>query len=366
VLGISIISVVVLLGILIFAHELGHFLMAKYAGVGVERFQLGFGPKIIGRQWGETEYRLSLIPLGGLVKLVGESGREELTEEEEKRSFLKQRPLKKIAIVVAGPLFNVLLAVLIFMVVFMVGIPTLANRIGSVQPDSPAATAGIGAGDRITSIAGKTIASWDELADAIERDGGRVLRITVEQKGAVREVMVRPRLMTGKNIFGEDVSAYKIGVAPAPDTFVRRMNVWDAFRRSLAQSWEITKLTFVSIAKILEGVVSPRTLGGPILIAQIAGAQVKEGIIPFVLFMALLSINLAVLNILPIPVLDGGHLFFFLIEAITGKEVNIRWREAAQQVGFVLLVMLMIFVIMMDIQRLNIKAVNDFTRFFTH
>ncbi len=365
-LGISIVSVIVLLGILIFAHELGHFLMAKYAGVGVERFQLGFGPKLIGRQWGETEYRLSLIPLGGLVKLVGESDGEELSEEDEKRSFLKQRPLKKIAIVTAGPLFNVLLAVLIFMVVFMIGIPTLANRVGSVQPGSPAAAAGLGAGDRIMVIEGKKIASWDELADAIGRDGGRPLRITVERGGALRDVTVQPRLMPGKNIFGEETSSYKIGVAPAPDTFVRRMNILQAFGHSLVQSWAITKLTVVSIVKILEGVVSPRTLGGPILIAQIAGAQVKEGIIPFLLFMALLSINLAVLNILPIPVLDGGHLLFFLIEAATGKEVNIRWREAAQQVGFVLLVLLMIFVIMMDIQRLNIKAVNDFTRFFTH
>jgi regulator of sigma E protease len=143
------------------------------------------------------------------------------------------------------------------------------------------------------------------------------------------------------------------------------MNPLQAFWSSLKQSWLITKLTLVSIVKIFEGVISPRTLGGPILIAQIAGAQVKEGIIPFVLFMALLSINLAVLNLLPIPVLDGGHLMFYLIESVTGKEINLKWREMAQQIGFVLLMALMIFVVMMDIERLNIKAVNDFTNMFT-
>jgi regulator of sigma E protease len=365
VLGISIISVIILLGILIFAHELGHFLMAKYSGVGVERFQLGFGPKLIGKRWGETEYRLSLIPLGGLVKLVGESETDELSEEDQKRSFLKQPVGKRMGIVVAGPFFNVLLAILIFTVVFMVGIPALTNQVGSVQPGTAAFEAGIVAGDYIVAIDGKKISRWDELAEFVGQSGGRALRITLERHGRPVEVTLQPRLMRVRNIFGEETASYKIGVAPSPDTVIRRMNPFQAFWHSLKQTWLITKLTMVSIVKILEGVISPRTLGGPILIAQIAGAQVKEGIIPFVLFMALLSINLAVLNILPIPVLDGGHLLFYLIEAVTGREVSLKWRETAQQIGFVFLVILMIFVIMMDIERLNIKAVNDFTKMFT-
>jgi regulator of sigma E protease len=127
----------------------------------------------------------------------------------------------------------------------------------------------------------------------------------------------------------------------------------------------ISKLTVISIVKMFQGVVSPKSLGGPILIAQIAGSQVREGIIPFILFMAMLSINLAILNLLPIPVLDGGHLLFYLIEMATGREVNLRWREKAQQVGFVLLILLMVFVFMVDIERLNIKMINDFIRMFT-
>lgn len=364
-LGISIISVIILLGILIFAHELGHFIMAKYCGVGVERFQLGFGPKLIGKRWGETEYRISLIPLGGLVKLVGESEADEVSEGDRQRSFLKQSVGKRMSIVTAGPFFNMLLAVLIFTIVFMVGIPALTNTIGSVQPGTPAFEAGMAAGDRIVAMDGKKITRWDELSEYVGQSGGKPLHITIDRQGRLANVTLQPRSMKVKNVFGEEIASYKIGIAPSPDTVIRRMNPFQAFWHSLKQTWTITKLTFVSIVKILEGVISPRTLGGPILIAQIAGAQVKEGIIPFVLFMALLSINLAVLNILPIPVLDGGHLLFFLIEAVTGKEVSLKWREKAQQVGFVFLIVLMIFVIMMDLERLNIKAVNDVTRMLT-
>jgi len=150
-----------------------------------------------------------------------------------------------------------------------------------------------------------------------------------------------------------------------PRTVIERQDPLSAFSRGLRQTWMISKLTVISIIKMFQGVVSPKSLGGPILIAQIAGAQVREGIIPFILFMAMLSINLAILNLLPIPVLDGGHLLFYLVEMATGREVNLRWREKAQQVGFVLLILLMVFVFMMDIERLNIKMINDFIRMIT-
>lgn len=173
------------------------------------------------------------------------------------------------------------------------------------------------------------------------------------------DLTVVPRLMTTRNLFGEALESYKIGISPSPRTVVERSNPFQALWLGLKQTWVVTELTVISIAKMFQGVVSPKTLGGPILIAQIAGAQVQEGIIPFIMFMALLSINLAILNLLPIPVLDGGHLLFYGIEWVTGREVNIRWREMAQQVGFVLLIMLMVFVFAMDIERLNIGFIND-------
>jgi regulator of sigma E protease len=364
-IGISIVSLIVLLGVLIFAHELGHFLMAKRSGVGVLKFSLGFGPKILGKKIGETEYLLSAVPLGGYVKLLGESDLEGLSEEEQKRSFSKQSILKRVLIVAAGPAFNFLLAIVIFTFIYMWGLPVLTSQIGNIQENSAAFEAGLKEGDVIVALDGARISRWDRLAETISKSDGRALGITISRNGVQQDLTVKPRLQKSKNIFGEDVDAYKLGIGPSPKTDIERLNPIEAAWTSLKQTWMISKLTLVSIVKIFEGVISPKTLGGPILIAQMAGTQAREGIIPFILFMALLSINLAVLNLLPIPVLDGGHLLFYLIEMIKGSEVNLRWREMANQVGFVLLIILMIFVFMMDIDRLNIKAVNEFTKFFT-
>jgi regulator of sigma E protease len=364
-IGISIVSVVVLLGVLIFVHELGHFLMAKQAGVGVLKFSLGFGPRIIGRKIGETEYLLSLIPLGGYVKLLGESPEEELPEEEKARSFLKQTVWKRTFIVAAGPVFNLLLALAIFTIVNMVGLPVLTSEIGSLQPDSAAIESGMKPGDLIIAMDGKSVTKWDEISENVTKSKERPIRVTVRRDAVSRDIMVTPQPMKIQNLFGEEVEAYKIGISPSQHTFIERRNPLSAFGEGLRQTWVIVKLTVISIYKMCQGIISPKTLGGPILIAQIAGAQAKEGVVHFLLFMALLSINLAILNILPIPVLDGGHLLFFGIEMVTGREVNLRWRETAQQVGFVLLILLMIFVFMMDIERLNLKFINDFTKIFT-
>lgn len=362
---ISIASVIVLLGVLIFVHELGHFLAAKRAGVGVLKFSLGFGPRVIGRKVGETEYLLSLIPLGGYVKLLGESPGEELSPEEEERSFHKQPVLKRMGIVAAGPVFNVLLAVAIFTTVNMIGLPVLTAEIGNLQPDSAALEAGMKTGDRIIALDGKAVTKWEQVSERIGGGRGKPLLISVSRDGRTIEFTVTPRLVKTTNIFGEAVDGYKIGISPAGNTVVERKNPFTAFGTGLRQTWMIAKLTVVSIAKMIQGVVSPKTLGGPILIAQIAGTQVREGIVPFIMFMALLSINLAVLNLLPIPVLDGGHLMFYAVELVTGREVNIRWREMAQQIGFVLLILLMAFVFMLDIDRLDIKFIDDFIKKFT-
>jgi len=365
VIGVSIISLIILLGVLIFAHEVGHFLVAKYSGVGVLKFSLGFGPRLIGRKVGETEYLISVIPLGGYVKLLGESAGEELSEKDEARSFLKQSVAKRIAIVAAGPIFNFLLAIVIFTIVYMAGVPALTTTIGGVQEGTPAFKAGIREGDVITAINGKEITRWEEIKEIITKSNGKELNIAIKRDGQIMDISLRPALLKNQNIFGEEIESYMIGVSPSSQqTVILRMNPLMAFWTSLKQTWFISKLTVLSVVKILEGVVSPRTLGGPILIAQIAGAQVKEGIIPFMLFMALLSINLAILNLFPIPILDGGHLMFYLIEAITGREINVKWREMAQQVGFVILIILMIFVFIMDIERLNINFLDDINKIF--
>ena len=360
----TLISFIILLGILIFVHELGHFLVARMSGVGVQKFSLGFGPKIIGRTIGETEYVLSWIPLGGYVKLMGESGAEELSPEDEKRSFAGQNVWKRIMIVAAGPAFNFLLAAVIFIAVMMYGLPTLTSDIGEVQKDSAAYQAGMLNGDKIISLDGKKIALWEEIRDVVARAKDRQIEAVVQRGKEIVRLQITPKLSKSKNLFGEDVSAYLIGVSPSGQTVIERKNPVDAVVLSVAKTWEISKLTVISVIKIFEGVISPKTLGGPIFIAQVAGAQVREGIIPFILFMAILSINLGVINLFPIPVLDGGHILFYLIEVVTRREVSAKVREMSQQIGFVVLLMLMLFVIFIDIERLNIKFVNDIVKFF--
>jgi regulator of sigma E protease len=351
-IGTNIVSVIVLLGVLVFVHELGHFLFAKWFGVGVLKFSLGFGPKLVGRKYGETEYLISAIPLGGYVKMLGESGTDKVGEEDMAHSFSAQRPWKRFCIVAAGPAFNFLFAVLVLAIMNMTGIPTMSNLVGGVQQGSAAAAAGIEAGDRIVAIDGNTVTSWPEIAEQIAGSDGREMKLKIDRAGRTFEISAAGRLTQGKNLFGEDADSYRLGIQSSQETFIKRQNPLSALMSGVAQTWFMTELTFLSIVKIIQGTISASTLGGPILIAQMAGSEVEKGIMHFIFFMAILSINLGVLNLLPIPVLDGGHLFFTLIEVVTGREVNIKWREMAQQVGFFLLILLMLFVFYNDIMRI--------------
>jgi len=350
--SINIISVIILLGILVFVHELGHFLMAKWSGVGVLKFSLGFGPKLVGKKIGETEYLISMIPLGGYVKLLGESPDDQLSEDDEKRSFLKQHVLRRIGIVAAGPVFNFLFAIMVFAIVYMIGIPVLTTEVGDVQKGTPAFQAGIKGGDIILAINGEDISHWGELAGIIVNSEGRELEIRVERNKKIEEFRLKAELTRSENIFGEKVDSYKIGIKASSHTIIDRLNPFSALWAGIEQTWYITKITLISIVKMVEGKLSVKTLGGPILIAQMAGARAQEGIVPFIFFMALLSINLGIINLFPVPLLDGGHLLFFIIELISGREVNVKWREMAQQIGFALLIMLMIFVFYNDIVRI--------------
>ena len=352
-MGLSIVSVIILLGVLIFVHELGHFSVAKFLGVGVLKFSLGFGPRLIGKKIGETEYVLSAIPLGGYVKMFGESKNEEdLTPEDKKRSFHEQTALRKIAIVAAGPLTNFLFAIIAFAVVYAAGVPVSTSRIGDVQKDAAAFEAGMRGGDDIIAINDMEISRWSELVSAISESNGKVLAVVVARGGKNFDLSVVPKLVKAKNIFGEEINTYRIGISISDETVIVKQGPVSALYMGAEQTWGWTKLTCLGIVKMIQGVVSPKELGGPILIAQMAGSQIRQGFSPFIFLMAVLSVNLGVLNFLPIPVLDGGHLCFFMIEAVTGREVNMKWKEMSQQVGFFLLILLMIFVFYNDIARI--------------
>ena len=353
----SILAAVVGLGVLIVFHEFGHFLLAKLSGVGVLTFSVGFGPKLWVKKKGETEYALSAFPLGGYVKMVGEDPEEEVKAVDLERSFAHKSLLKRTAIVAAGPGFNLLLAVFLLMVVFLFyGVPVLSNLVGAVEPDSPAAQAGIQKGDRIVAVDGQAVTAWDDLSSAIKQSGGQPLGLRVQRGGQEVAMTVQPRKREVKNIFGELKEDWMIGIGS--QVSIEKGDPGLAVSRAFVQTYEYSRLTLIGLYKMITREVSPRNLGGPILIAQLAGQQAQEGIGSFLAFLAVLSINLGVLNLLPVPVLDGGHLFFFAIEAIIGRPVSLKYREKAQQVGMFLLLLLMIFAFANDIFRLFEKPVG--------
>jgi regulator of sigma E protease len=349
----SFFAFVVVLGVLIFFHELGHFLVARLFKVGVEKFSLGFGPRIVGKTVGITDYRISAIPLGGFVKMVGEEPDAEIPPEDIPISFTHKKVWKKILIVAAGPAFNLLLAVLIFYVVFQVsGIYVRLPVVGAVAENTPAQAAGLQANDKIKAIDGVSVATWDDMAAVISESGGKTLDFRIERDGGTIAVRIAPRVQEDVNLFGEKIERYVIGITSSTKVVSKKLNPLEAVGQSLAQTYRVTELTVMSVVKLIQGTLSAKTLGGPIMIAELAGQQAKEGVVNLAFFTALLSVNLAILNFLPIPVLDGGHLLFFFIEILIGRPVSVRVREIAQQAGIFILISLMIFVFYNDITRI--------------
>jgi regulator of sigma E protease len=345
------------LGILIVIHEFGHFLFAKLSGVGVLTFSVGFGPKLWKKKIGETEYALSAFPLGGYVKMVGEDPSEEVSAAEMERSFSHKNLLARIAIVAAGPGFNLLLAVFLLMIVFLFyGVPVLSTQVGGVEPGSPAERAKLQKADLIVAVNGRPVKEWEELSKAIKQSDGQPLNLQIKRESKDLALTIQPTKREGRNIFGEKRDEWIIGISSRVS--VEKGKPGLAIVKAFQQTYDYSKLTLLALVKMITGEVSPRNLGGPILIAQMAGQQAQEGLGSFLPFVAILSINLGVLNLLPIPILDGGHLLFFLVEALIGRPLAVRHREMAQQVGLVLLMMLMIYAFYNDIARIFEKQVG--------
>ncbi len=349
----SIIAVVLVLGVLIFFHELGHFLVARLVGVKVLRFSLGFGPRLFGINRNGTDYCLSLIPLGGYVKLLGENPNEILSPKEIPFSFL-HRPLKdRFLIVVAGPIANFVLAWILFSFVFLFhGRPYILPVIGEIMPNSPAARTGLMSGDHILKIDGVPIKSWEEMAKFVRSSQGKSLKLLIKRKDKTFEVTVTPEIKEVTNLFGEKIKIPVIGVSAAGISATEKLNTFSALLDSFLRVFILIKLTILAFIKLIERVLPLSTLGGPIFIAQLASREAQQGIWPLAFFTGVLSVNLGVLNLLPIPVLDGGHLLFYTIEAVRGRPVSLKTRELAQQIGIAILITLMLVVFYNDILRL--------------
>jgi regulator of sigma E protease len=348
----SILYAIIALGALIFIHELGHFIFAKLFGVGVEKFSLGFGPKVFGKKIGETEYLLSALPLGGYVKMIGEGEEVELDEADRLRSFAEKPVLQRIVIVAAGPVFNLLFAWVLFIVIFMYGVPSVTTKIGEVVPDKPAAKAGMLAGDRIKAVNGKPVQRWDDFAKIIAEGKLAPLELEVQRGGSTLKFKMTPESRTTKNILGDTVTQPVVGVVAAGESVTEHFPPGQALVRGSMQCWNVTRLTVLSLVRLVERAIPLDNIGGPIMIVKMAGQQAAEGLVNFLAFTALLSVNLGVLNLLPVPILDGGHLAFFVIELVIGRPVSKRAREIAQQVGLVLLISLMMLAFYNDIARM--------------
>jgi len=438
---------VIVLGVLVAFHEFGHFLMARWVGVRVLKFSLGFGPKLAGRQIGETEYLVSAVPLGGYVKLFGEDESDAISPEEQRRSFSHQNLWSKVLIVAGGPGFNFLLAYLIFAGWLATGAPLfvpsfkdLTPDVEALKPGSPAASAGMQAGDRVLRINEKDISTRTELFDAVAKSNGKALTFDVRRGTQVKTLVVTPAATTVHED-GKDVTVYslgieetapvitavmagspamaagfkegdrvvaiegqavhtwsemtglvkespnrplkvdvnrdgrtvtltvtpalekisvngktseigKIGVSGPGRSLIRASNPLLAAWHGLEATWGWTELTAVGIYKMVAGEISSKNIGGPLTIASISGEAGAQGMSSVVFLIAILSINLGVLNLLPIPILDGGHLLFFAIEAVLRKPLGDRQRELAQQAGLLLLVGIMVFAFWNDIERL--------------
>ncbi len=421
----TVLAFLVLVGILIWFHELGHFLFAKLFGVKVEVFSVGFGPVLFKRQWGETEYRLSVIPLGGFVKLYGEED-----SVSDPRAFSSKPNWQKILIAFAGSLFNFILAVFVFWLIGMLGkeVPKYAfekplvdyvqenspaqrvglqkgdlilsvNRervdswkdleekilknlfereirlevlrggeilvlegkvdlknprgfgaepliepiVGGVLEKSPAKQVGLQEGDKILSINGVEIKSWQEMVKLIR--SAEKIDLRIERQGQIREITLIPMKdpRTGISI---------IGITPKVETVKVKQDPFEAFKESFERITTLTTLTLRALWSMFSGSLSPTNLGGPIAIAQMAGQSAQQGLIPYLGLMAFISVQLAIFNLLPLPMLDGGLILLFLIEGIRRKPLSLKFKEAWQRLGFALIVALSLFVILNDLIKL--------------
>ncbi len=449
-LGYSLLGFVLAIGILIIVHEFGHYIVAKWLGVKVLRFSVGFGKPLWVHRSGadQTEYVLAAVPLGGYVKMLDET-EGEVAPEERARAFNRQRLWRRMAIVLAGPAFNFLFAILAYWVVFQVGIPgikpvigqvipgspaavgglrvgdeilsingspikslgqdrlylfqkalsharlpmtvrtphgrirqlslnlssvkaaslsdgrlskalgfsgwqpPLVPRVGAVFPHMPAAAAGLRAGDLITRIDGAPVTSWLAVARTVRHNAGKPLDFMLRRHGRTQQLIIVPKAIKVKGrIIGEIGAAMRIEPLPSSLRVTVRLGPLAAARAAVRNTWLMTRLTVEMLGKMILLQVSPRSISGPITIAQYAGYSVQIGFSSFLMFLGVVSISLGVLNLMPVPLLDGGHIFFYILEGLKGGPVSERVIGWGQRIGVTLLLGLMVLAFYNDLTRI--------------
>jgi len=353
----------IVLTVLVFVHEMGHFLVARYNGVRVEVFSIGFGPELFG--WtdkAQTRWKFSAVPLGGYVKMFGDANAasqpgaavEEMTPAERAVSFHAKRLGQRAWIVAAGPLVNFLFAIVLLFGLFVTqGQPFTPPVVGDVLPDSAAAEAGILPGDRIVAIDGSTIERFEDVQRIIRERGEHQLRITIQRDGKQFNLTTTPKITELTDNFGNKRKIGLLGVTRSEVEYVRRGPI-EGLWRATEESYNLSVSTLEAVGQIIAGTRAADQLGGPLRIAQMSGQVWEVGVPALIWFMAVLSLNLGLINLFPVPMLDGGHLLYYVIEALRGRPLGERAQEFGFRIGLALVLSLMLFVTVNDLIQLKV------------
>ncbi len=347
----GILVALLVLSVLIFFHELGHFTAARFFGVRVDVFSIGFGKKLFTKKIGDTQWSLSAIPLGGYVKMKGQDDADPSKVSYDEDSYNVKRPWQRIVILLAGPFANFLLAFILYFAIANMGVPKLLPYVGKVSESTPAYQAGLTKEDKIVQVNGTNILYWENIGENINKAKGEITLI-IERKQQLITLQIAPKIIEDKNLFGEKITRRIIGISPSG----KQTTVYFGFIDGLDYAWEETKkaslLIVQSVQKLITGVVSADKLGGIITIVDVTAEASSAGLLALFFFTALISVNLGVLNLLPIPALDGGHIMFNLYEMFTGKTASEKVMMYITMVGWALLISLMMLGLYNDINRL--------------
>ncbi len=347
----GILVALLVLSVLIFFHELGHFTAARFFGVQVDVFSIGFGKRLWTKKIGKTEWSLSAIPLGGYVKMKGQDDSDPTAVSFDDDSYNTKKPWQRIIILLAGPFANFLMAFLLYLAISYLGVPKLLAYVGEVGKDTPAFQAGLQKEDKIVQINGEKILYWENIGKKINETQGSI-SLVIERNHTLIDITLQPKVIDDKNLFGEKITRRIIGISPLAKQTIVHYGFLDGF----SYAWEETKkssmLIFQSVQKLITGVVSPDKLGGIITIVDVTAQASSAGILSLFFFTALISVNLGVLNLLPIPALDGGHIMFNFYEMISGKAPSENAMYYITLAGWALLISLMLLGLYNDINRL--------------
>ncbi|MBP7769768.1 MAG: RIP metalloprotease RseP [Aliarcobacter sp.] len=345
------ITFLLVLSFLVFFHELGHFLAARYFGVKVHVFSIGFGKRVFSKQWRGTTWQIALIPLGGYVQMKGQDDRNPNLQEDGNDSYNTKKPWERIIILFAGPFANFLLAAILYFSIAIMGATTWAAQVGQVQENSPAFHAGIQTNDEILKINDTIIKSWDEVGKTIINTPG-ALNFYIKRDGALIAKTINPHLADSENMFKEKIQKRMIGISPSGKV----INLELSFTESLVYAYEKTifasTMIFQGVQKLIQGVIPSSEVGGVITIGKVISDASESSIIALFTITALISVNLGVLNLLPIPALDGGHIMFNLYEMITRRKPSDQVFMFLTILGWVILGSLMLLGIYNDINRI--------------